>query len=76
MECYQVCENEAKETAYIHVSSPECRMESQCKDGQYMSFKIVPEFRYLGMSVTNKSRLNLGNAWYHLLQNLLFVFPF
>jgi len=43
------------------------------------SFERVEEFRYLGTTLTNqnsiqeeiKSRLKLGNACYHLVQNLL-----
>jgi len=43
------------------------------------SFERVEEFKYLGMTITNqnsiqeeiKSRLNSGNACYHLVQNLL-----
>jgi hypothetical protein len=42
-------------------------------------FENVAQFRYLGMTITNqnliqkeiKKRLNLGNAFYHSVQNLL-----
>jgi hypothetical protein len=43
------------------------------------TFARVEEFKYLGTTLTNqnfmaeeiKSRLRSGNAWYHLVQNLL-----
>jgi len=43
------------------------------------SIERVEEFKYLGATLKNKnsiqdeikSRLNLGNAWYHSVQNLL-----
>jgi hypothetical protein len=42
------------------------------------SIKIVAKLKYLGMIVTNqnyiykiKSRLSMGNTWYHSVQNLL-----
>jgi len=43
------------------------------------SFERVEHFRYLGTNLTNqnsiqeeiKSRLKSGNAWYHLVQNVL-----
>jgi hypothetical protein len=43
------------------------------------SSEIVEELKYLGMTLTNqydihdgiKSRMNLGNAYYHSVQNLL-----
>ena len=44
------------------------------------TFERVEEFKYLGTTLTHqnsiaeeiKSRLRLGNAYYHLVQNLLF----
>jgi hypothetical protein len=46
-------------------------------------FENVAQFKYLGMTVTNKiliqeevkRRLNSGNACYHSVQNLLFSHP-
>ena len=46
------------------------------------SIERVEEFKYLGTTLTNqnsiqkevKSRLKLGNACYHLVQNLVFQF--
>ena len=43
------------------------------------SFERVEQFKYLGTTLTDqnpiqeeiKSRLKLGNAWYHSVQNLL-----
>jgi hypothetical protein len=45
------------------------------------SFETVEEFKYLGATLTNrnsiheeiKSRLTLGNAWYHSVQHLLII---
>jgi len=52
---------------------------SHGKNFDNISFERVEEFRYLEATVTNqnfiqeetKSRLNLGNACYHSVQNLL-----
>jgi len=53
-------------------------MKSQCQDNNN-TFERVEEFKYLGTTLTHqnsipeeiKSRLRLGNACYHLVQNLL-----
>jgi len=53
--------------------------QSHCTEIDNSSFKRVEEFKYLETALTNqnsiqeeiKSRLNLGNACYHLVQNLL-----
>jgi hypothetical protein len=53
--------------------------QNRYKNVANKSFINVTEDKYLGTSVTNhiciheeiKSRLNLGNSWYHAVQNIL-----
>jgi len=69
----------AHKTKYMAVSRDQNagRIHSMKTDNS--SIESVEEFRYLGTTLTNqnyiqeeiKSRLNLGNAWYYSVQNLL-----
>jgi hypothetical protein len=65
---------------YVAVSPPECRANHDMKTAN-RAFQTVAQFRYLGTTVTNqnliqeeiKRRLNSGNAFYHTVQNLVFL---
>jgi hypothetical protein len=63
---------------YVAVSSPECKENHDIKIAN-RSFENLAQFKYLGTTITNqnliqeeiKRRLNLDNACYHSVQNLL-----
>jgi hypothetical protein len=70
--------NKKKNKVYVNNSSPDCRTKHDVKVAN-KCIRNIAKFRYLGMTVTNqnciheeiKCRLNLGNACYHLVHNLL-----
>jgi hypothetical protein len=64
---------------YMFMSCHETTGQNHCVQGANKSLESVVKLKYLGMTVTNencifvddKSRLNLGNACYHAIQNVL-----
>ena len=69
----------ADKTKYMVMSRDQNGGQSHSMKNDNSSFKRVEEFKYLGTTLTNKnyiqeeikSRLKLGNAYYHLVQNIL-----
>jgi hypothetical protein len=70
--------NTKKTKVYVNNSSPDRRAKHNIKVAN-KCIRNIAKFRYLGMTVTNqncireeiKCRLNLGNACYHSVHNLL-----
>ena len=70
----------ADKTKYMVMSREQMAGLSHTLKVDNSSIERVEEFKYLGMTLTNqnsileeiKSRLKLGNACYHSVQNLLF----
>jgi hypothetical protein len=68
-----------EKTKYMLMSHHQNKQQNQNIKMASRSLENVAKFKYLGMTVTNqncihkevKSRLNLGNACYHSVQNLL-----
>jgi hypothetical protein len=70
----------ADKTNYMYMSQDQNAGQSCNIKNNNRSFERMEHFKYMGTNLTNqnssekktKSRLNSGNACYHLVQNLLF----
>ena len=61
----------AEKSKYIVMSRQQNAEQNHSTKIHKASFKCVDQFRYLGTTLTNRSRLKSGNACYHLVQILL-----